>query len=237
MRDAPLPRIKVTETAGGFRLLRRGRARRRGDVFPDATRLATRRGRRRVSSQRLRGITPPRPSLPLTLAALHILRLGLGGGFFSLSLFIFFAQFLVRVGENRARRDLDQLERTIGGVRLDFFDLSQRFHASHDATEDRVLAVEVRRRLVRDEKLRPVRILPSVRHAQHASVVVSERIILNLILERLSPYAVPSFARAGGVAALKHKVLDASMKLDVVVVSLLRERDEIFASSRRSIAV
>ena len=236
MRDAPLPRIKVTETAGGFRLLRRGRARRGATYFPtppdlppaaavDASRANASAG---LLHHALSSPHPCRSSYPPALALAAASSRSLCSSSSRSSSYglvkIVHAVILISLSGRSA-------------ASVSTFSILASVSMPPTTRPKTVCLPSSAASTMRDEKLRPVRILPSVRHAQHASVVVSERIILNLILERLSPYAVPSFARAGGVAALKHKVLDASMKLDVVVVSLLRERDEIFASSRRSIAV
>jgi hypothetical protein len=49
----------------------------------------------------------------------------------------------------------------------------QRREAAHDATEDHVLAVEVRLRPEEQEELRPVRVLARIGHGKHALTIVS----------------------------------------------------------------
>src|SRR5687768_7158326 len=72
--------------------------------------------------------------------------------------------------------DLDPLEHdvldgTIPRRRLDRRDLLDDVHALGHLAEDRVLVVQPRRRLHRDEELRPVRVRPRVRHRQQARLV------------------------------------------------------------------
>ena len=63
------------------------------------------------------------------------------------------------------------------------------------------------------------------------------RVALDFIRKLLAPYAVPASSSARGIATLKHEPFNASVKLDSVVKSLFCERDEIFARSRRLVAM
>ena len=96
-------------------------------------------------------------------------------------------------------------------------------HPARHAPEDRVLAVEVRLGLERDEELAPVRVGARVRHREDAALV-AVRVPLRLVLE---PVAWAASAGARRVAALEHEVGDDAVENRAVVEVVVREEDEV----------
>mmetsp|Transcript_19865 Transcript_19865/g.54871 ORF Transcript_19865/g.54871 Transcript_19865/m.54871 type:complete len:224 (-) Transcript_19865:1077-1748(-) len=131
-------------------------------------------------------------------------------------------RLLERVPEHLGLYDPDLLLRSVLLVRRPLVeDLEQR-EATHDATKDGVLIVQVRARLERHEELAPVGVFAVVCHAHNSAALVAEPRV-ELVSEGLSPFegALPALACACGVAALYHEVLDQSVEDRVVIIVLL----------------
>lgn len=105
-------------------------------------------------------------------------------------------------------------------------------HTGINATEYGVLAIQPGRRLDRNEELRTVGIgRPGIRHGQYSRTRVFE-VARNFVFElaRVDGFSAPS--RAGGIAALNHKVPNDAVKYGVVVVPSVGERGNIVAGPR-----
>lgn len=99
-----------------------------------------------------------------------------------------------------------------------------------DFTEDRVLSIEVRGRVVGDEELGAVGIGASISHGENSCFVVAE--FADELIGELVSRAAPT--GAGGITALDHEVRDHAVELDVVVVAALGEVEEICAGGGSS---
>src|SRR3954465_14472243 len=110
----------------------------------------------------------------------------------------------------------------VARARLRALDRVDRVHPVRHLAEHRVLAVETRRGVGRDdEELRPVRARPGVGHGQRAA---HDLVVVDLVLE-----GVPGAARAGArrVAALDHEVLDHAVEDHAVVEPVAGELAEV----------
>src|SRR3954453_4875544 len=102
--------------------------------------------------------------------------------------------------------------RAVVGVGVRGLDLVDHVHAVGHAPEDRVLAVEPRRRVGgNDEELAAVRVRPRIGHRERAA---HDLVVVELVLERV---AGATTAGAGRVAALDHEVLDHAVEDHAVV--------------------
>src|SRR6185369_1688141 len=83
---------------------------------------------------------------------------------------------------------------------------------------------------VHDEKLRSIRVWPSIRHRHRARFVTSLvylRFRIDLVVEASAPRRLAATPGAGRIPTLDHEALDHTMKNNPVVITTLRERDEI----------
>lgn len=92
--------------------------------------------------------------------------------------------------------------------------------------KDRMLPVQPRRLLRRDEELAPVRVGTRVRHAQRVRLVMFEG--GELVFEFAAPDGFPARAVAVRVAALDHEFADHAVEDGVVVVAVAGVGDEVF---------
>src|SRR3954453_13820557 len=105
--------------------------------------------------------------------------------------------------------------RAVVGVGVRGLDLVDHVHAVGHAPEDRVLAVEPRRRVGgNDEELAAVRVRAGIRHRERAA---HDLVVVELVLERVARAAATGAVR---VAALDHEVLDHAVE-DHAVVELV----------------
>ncbi len=125
-------------------------------------------------------------------------------------------------GRRCDRLDDDRLERPVAAVPFHERDRVGDVLAGRDAAEDRVLAVQPRRIVDGDdEELRAVRVRPGVRHRE---VAARDRVVVELVLERVAGTTRPVAARA---TALDHEVRDHAMEHETVVVALAGELREV----------
>src|SRR3954468_19454317 len=111
----------------------------------------------------------------------------------------------------------------VGGL-----DLVDDLHAIDDVPEDRVLAVEPRRGIGRDdEELAAVGVRTGVRHRQRTA---DDLVLVELVLERVAGAAA---AGAGRIAALDHEVLDHTVEDHAVVKVVAGELLEVLNGLRR----
>jgi uncharacterized Ntn-hydrolase superfamily protein len=82
--------------------------------------------------------------------------------------------------------------------------------------KDRMSAIEVRLRRVRDKELTPIGVRPGIGHRDHARLM-GQRVAFELIFE---PVARSTPTGAGGIAPLDHKVTDHAVKRHTVVKAL-----------------
>src|SRR3954468_13419580 len=118
----------------------------------------------------------------------------------------------------------------VARARLRALDRVDRVHPVRHLAEHRVLAVEPRRGVGRDdEELRAVRARPGGGHGQRAA---HDLVVVDLVLER-----VPGAARAGArrVAALDHEVLDHAVEDHAVVEPVAGELAEVLHGHGRAI--
>lgn len=101
---------------------------------------------------------------------------------------------------------------SVSAVRLHVAEVSHDVHALADASEDRVLAVQVRRRSQRHEKLRAVRVGSCVRHRQDPGASVLE-LARDLVFEFAAKGRLAAATSPGRVATLDHKVPNDAVKL------------------------
>jgi hypothetical protein len=109
-------------------------------------------------------------------------------------------------------------------------DALDHLHPAADAPEDRVLAVEERRRGQRDEELGAVGVGARVGHREHARARVVERAALDLVGELAPEDRLSAAAGARRVASLDHKVADDSVELHFFVFLCVKEKREERAS-------
>jgi hypothetical protein len=109
-------------------------------------------------------------------------------------------------------------------------------HSTINTTKDGMLAVQPRRRFDNDKELRPVGIGTGIRHGDDAGARVFE-IAGNFVfkLALVNGFATPS--RAGGIAALNHKVANDAVKYRAVVVAGVGERGNIVAGARSVLVI
>src|SRR3954468_14743793 len=120
-----------------------------------------------------------------------------------------FAERLLRKGDFFYTSFVARLVRVVG---LGALDLVDDVHPVDDLPEDRVLAVEPRRRVGGDdEELAAVRVRAGVRHRERAA---HDLVVVELVLERVARAAA---AGPGRVAALDHEVLDHAVEDHAVV--------------------
>src|SRR5206468_660215 len=99
------------------------------------------------------------------------------------------------------------LARAVAGAGRRRLDRVDRLHPGGHAAEDRVLAVEPRRRVGRDdEELAAVGVRPGVRHRERAA---HDLVVVELVLERVAGAAGAGALRA---TALDHEVLDHAVE-------------------------
>ena len=126
---------------------------------------------------------------------------------FLLALLAAFAAFVKargRVLYDTARLDDNVIDWAVGSTCLHSLHLAHDVLASHDTTKDNVLAVEMRRRLERDEKLGAVGVRSRIRHAQHKRFVVLGNKVL--VLELGAVYALAARAVSScEIPALRHE--------------------------------
>mmetsp|Transcript_13790 Transcript_13790/g.26294 ORF Transcript_13790/g.26294 Transcript_13790/m.26294 type:complete len:244 (+) Transcript_13790:238-969(+) len=124
--------------------------------------------------------------------------------------------------------DIDDLDVLVGflvcGVHA--LDRLEHIHAFRQPPEDRVLVVEPWTRNRSDEKLRPIRVRPRVRHAQHPRTVVAQ-VAMELVFEFTPPDALSTGTVSEGVTSLHHEILDHAVEDGLVVVAILRVRHEV----------
>lgn len=105
-------------------------------------------------------------------------------------------------------------------------DLIDCLHPLDDVSEDTMLPIEERCILSRhDEELRAIGIATSICHRDD-STLVCERTI-ELILEGTEPERLAPSACPSRITSLDHEVSDHTMEYNPIIVSLLRETDEI----------
>jgi len=97
---------------------------------------------------------------------------------------------------------------TLGPIPLDLLDV---LHAINDASKDDVLPIQPRRLCSRDEKLRPVRVLPGVRHGHDARSGMNQLEVLIRKLFSVNGLASGAIA-VGEVTPLTHKVGNNAME-------------------------
>lgn len=85
-------------------------------------------------------------------------------------------------------------------------------------TKHRVLQIQLRLSGICEEELAQIRIRSVVGHRNHGAVRVFQ-IVLEFILEFLSPNRVAAFAGAGRIARLHDEALDIPVEQAVVVVT------------------
>src|SRR5688500_18439432 len=114
------------------------------------------------------------------------------------------------------------LDGPVARTGLDSLDRVDRVHARGDAAEDRVLAVEPRGGLRRDdEELAAVRIGAMVGHRERTAL---DLVVVDLVLELVARTAGPGAVRA---AALDHEVADHAVEDQPVVVAVARQLLEV----------
>mmetsp|Transcript_4898 Transcript_4898/g.12065 ORF Transcript_4898/g.12065 Transcript_4898/m.12065 type:complete len:361 (-) Transcript_4898:789-1871(-) len=138
------------------------------------------------------------------------------------------------VDENGRAQDLDLLFWLVRRRALHPLHQVEDVEPPDDAPEDRVLVVQVRTRLERDEELRAVGVEPRVGHAEQAAPFEAETGV-EFVIEFAAPAALSAFAGAGRVAALDHEVLDHPMEAHPVVVPLVAEGEEVLSSHGREV--
>src|SRR4051794_4890779 len=127
--------------------------------------------------------------------------------------------------------DADVLDRLVAPVGLGALDAVDDVHALRHLAEHRVLAVEPRGGVDRDdEELRPVRVRPRVGHRELAAL---DLVLVDLVLERVAGTTGAGALRA---AALDHEVLDHPVEDQPVVEALVGEVLEV-AHGLRSVLV
>src|SRR6185437_5273009 len=100
-------------------------------------------------------------------------------------------------------------------------DLIDYFHAAHDASKNRVAAVEVGLRRMRDEPLRPARVFTRQGHAHRGAF---EHHFVYLTANRV---ARPAILVAAWVTGLHYKVRHHTRDRLAVEVTFLRQLDEV----------
>ena len=119
------------------------------------------------------------------------------------------------------------LLRSILLIDLDALDPVQRLPALEQTSENRILPIQVRRLVERDEKLAPVRPRPFVRHAQRAARVVPQR-RLDLVFEGRAVDTRAVFCAARGWrAGLEHEGRDQAVDRAGVVEARGAEGEEV----------
>lgn len=113
--------------------------------------------------------------------------------------------------------------------------LVQRIEPIDNASEQRILQIQMRLRCVRDEKLAGIRIRSAVRHRHHAAFVVPQ-IVVELVLELAIPDRCAALAAATGIARLHNEALDVAMEQAAVVVVAGAQREEVLARFRAILA-
>lgn len=93
-------------------------------------------------------------------------------------------------------------------------------------------------RLITDEKLASVGILPLVGHAEHASLRVQVVVMEFIRKGHVTPYRFSSFHSCliRCISTLNHKARNVPMKDRIVVASTRAERQEIKGGTRRRVA-
>ena len=94
----------------------------------------------------------------------------------------------------------------------------------------------MRRGLEGDEELAVVAVGPAVGHAHHAQPLVRQRRV-ELVREGVAPDGAAARARARGVAALHHEVLDQPVEHRAVVLALRAQAQEVLRRARHQVAV
>src|SRR5690242_8204740 len=117
---------------------------------------------------------------------------------------------LLREQRARVAADRDRLDLIVAADAVDDLLILGPDHRA----EHRVLAVEPRRRAVRDEELAAVRAGPRVRHREDAGLVVLEPAD-ELVAELVARAAAAVAVRA---AALDHEIGDHAVEREAVVV-------------------
>src|SRR6185437_10589306 len=103
-------------------------------------------------------------------------------------------------------------------LRIALLDRVDIFHARYDLAEERVLAIEIRRRREADEELAVGAI--GTRRTRHADAAADEMRLTELGLDILARAA---HAGAGGIAGLRHEARNHAMEEDAVIEALARE--------------
>mmetsp|Transcript_36702 Transcript_36702/g.103578 ORF Transcript_36702/g.103578 Transcript_36702/m.103578 type:complete len:267 (+) Transcript_36702:174-974(+) len=140
------------------------------------------------------------------------------------------------VNENRGRLENDFLSWPVLVVCGDLLHGTEHLHSSHDLPKHGVLVVQVVCALVEDEELAAIGTWAAVGHAEDSTARVGEPAV-QLVPESVSVDAGPALAGAGGVAALDHETLDATVEHGAIVVALLTQLQEVLAGPGHQVAV
>lgn len=101
-------------------------------------------------------------------------------------------------------------------------------HALNDLAEDRVLSIQVGRRLIADEELGSIGRRSFIRHAHDASSIVPQR-RTEFILKVLAVDGIACLAFASGIrrATLDHEGSDVAVEVSAIVLAAGAESEEV----------
>lgn len=133
--------------------------------------------------------------------------------------------------DNISLQNLHLLKRLIRIPGLDQSHPLDHLQPALDAAEDCVLPIQPWRWRQRDEELAPVRVRPTVGHAEDPRARVLQSRV-DLVLELLPVDGAPAASRARGVARLDHEVGDDPVEDHVVVVAFAGEAFKVLAGLR-----
>ena len=141
-------------------------------------------------------------------------------------LFYPFFLFFQSARHHPRAREHQRPRRPVLRVRRHRADPLDHLHPAADPPEDRVLAVEERRRGQRDEELGPVGVGARVGHREHARARMVEGAALDLVGKLAPEDRLAASAGARRVAALDHKVADDSVELFLCFFFVDEEREK-----------
>ena len=141
----------------------------------------------------------------------------------------------IRIHEHRAPLDADLLQRPVLVITRHVLHPGQHLKPPDHLPHDAMLAIQMLCRLVRDEELAPVRVLSGIGHRHDPpSVMLQTR--MYLVLER-PKYVGTTCPRTRRIATLDHKVTDAAVEGNAVVVARGGQGQEILARLWYEVAV